>query len=455
MVRLNAQTREEYTKQIIQAIDMQNLEQFRELFFDLHPTDQVDVFNSLTKKQRDMVYQYIDANEFSEIFEELEIEKQTQYIEELPETYTTDVLNHMPDDDLVDFLGLLPEETKDFYLSKMDKEEAQEVIQLLEYEEQTAGAIMTTEFVAISSTETVQNVLEMLRKEAPAAETIYYLYVVNKQEKLVGVVSLRELIAAPLNEKIDNMMLTRIKYVETSSDQEDVARIMKKYDFLALPVVAAEKLVGIITIDDIMDVVEEETEEDFAEIVGGKGTFDENISSFSAARKRAPWIVLLLFFGMVKGGIIGVFEDTLEQYIMLAAFIPLIMDSAGNTGTQALAVVVRSFAVEGKQRTSIRKIMKREFGIGVVLGLICAVALLIIVPLMFPEGGLILAGIVGVSLILTLCVATVVGAMVPFLAEKLKLDPAVASGPFITTINDVLGLVIYFAIATRLLDYLI
>lgn len=453
MVRLDQQTREAYTKQIFQTIIDQNSNDFRELFFELHPTDQIEILNSLTKKQRTLIYKYVKAEEFAEIFQGLELAKQKQYISELQQNYAIEVINNMPYDDIADFLGELPEATKELYLSKMDKEEAEEVIQLLKYDDQTAGAIMTTEYVSVAASDTVGNVMSRLRVEAPDAETIYYLYVVDEQLKLVGVVSLRDLIVASLDEKVEDVMLTRVKAVETHTDQEEVAKIMRKYDFLAIPVTAQGMLVGIVTVDDIMDVVEEETEEDFGELSATRGSLDANISSFAAAKKRAPWIIMLMFLGLVTAGVIGEFEDTLEAVIILAVFIPLIMDSAGNTGTQALAVVVRGLAVGSVDGKSVGKMLKREFGTGVMLGLICAATLLIIVPFLY-DGGFVLAGIVGVSLFLTLSFSTMVGATVPLIINKLKIDPAVASGPFITTINDIMGLIIYFSIATALIDYL-
>ncbi len=454
MERLDEESRKGYTKQVIETIVDNNMNNFRELFFDLHPTDQIDILNSVTKKQRVIIYKYVKPEEFAEIFQGLELVKQKQYIAEVQQNYAIDVINNMPYDDVADFLAELPETSKELYLSQMDKEEAQEVIHLLKYEDQTAGAIMTTEFVSVSSTETVRNVMERLRHEAPEAETIYYIYVIDDQLKLVGVVSLRDLIISPLDEKIEEVMLSRVKSVETHTDQEEVARIMKKYDFLAVPVTAQGMLVGIVTVDDIMDVVDEETEEDFGEISAVRGSLDTTISSFSAAKKRSPWIIMLMFLGLITAGVIGGFEDTLEEVILLAAFIPLIMDSAGNTGTQALAVVVRGLAIGTVDRSSIGKMLKREFGTGIMLGLICAITLLIIVPVVYPEGGLWLAGIVGVSLFFTLSISTMVGATVPLIINKLKIDPAVASGPFITTINDIMGLIIYFSIATALLDYL-
>lgn len=453
MVRLDQENRESYAKQIIQTLIDQNMADFRELFFELHPTDQIDILNLVTKKQRSLIYKFVKAEEFAEIFQGLEVDKQKLYISELQQNYAIDVINNMPYDDIADFLGELSETTKQLYLSKMDQEEAAEVIHLLKYDEQTAGAIMTTEYVSVSSVDTVENVMGRLRVEAPDAETIYYLYVVDDQQRLVGVVSLRDLIVAPLEQKIEDIMLTRVKSVETHTDQEEVARIMKKYDFLAVPVTAQGMLVGIVTVDDILDEMEEETEEDFGELSATRGSLDANVSAFAAAKKRSPWIIMLMFLGLITAGVIGEFEDTLEQVIVLAVFIPLIMDSAGNTGTQALAVVVRGLALGSVDGTSVGKMLKREFGTGILLGLFCAITLLIVLPFLY-DGGIILAGIVGVSLFFTLSFSTMVGATVPLLIKKLKIDPAVASGPFITTINDIMGLIIYFSIATLFLDYL-
>lgn len=219
-----------------------------------------------------------------------------------------------------------------------------------------------------------------------------------------------------------------------------------------MPVTDNGRLVGIVTVDDVMDVIEEETEEDFGEISAARGSLDTSISSVVAARRRAPWIIMLMFLGLITASVIGQFEETLEEVILLAVFIPLIMDSAGNTGTQALAVVVRGLALGTVDSSSLFRMLKREFATGIMLGIFCAITLFVIVPIIY--GSFWLAFIVGVSLFLTLSISTMVGATVPLIINKLKIDPAVASGPFITTINDILGLLIYFSIATALLQYL-
>ncbi|UOE95553.1 magnesium transporter [Alkalihalobacillus sp. LMS39] len=455
MVRLTRHTREQYTQQIVHAINVNQIEEFRNLFLELHPTDQADIFDEFSKDQRKRVYEFLSPPEFAEVFQGLDVDLQKTTLLELDDTYASKMFNDMYADDVADFLHEIQSGKADSILKAMDKEEAEDVKELLAYPPETAGAIMTKEFISITATSSAAHVIEQLRKEGPNAETIYYLYVVDDSNQLVGVVSLRDLITAPQHESIEQIMSNRVLSVTVTDDQEDVAKFIKKYDFLAAPVVTADgTLVGIVTVDDVIDVLEEETEEDFGEITAARGSLDASISSFTAAKKRAPWIIMLMFLGLITAEVIGTFEETLEAVILLAVFIPLIMDSAGNTGTQALAVVVRGLALGNVERGSIGKMLKREFGTGIMLGLICMLTLLIIVPFLYSDGGLLLAGIVGVSLFLTLSIATMVGATIPLIINKLKIDPAVASGPFITTINDILGLLIYFSIATALLDYL-
>lgn len=312
---------------------------------------------------------------------------------------------------------------------------------------------MTKELISISSSDVVKDVLDKLRQEAPDAEIIYYLYVVDEAGALAGVVSLRDLIIASPDETIENVMSSRVVSVPEGMDQEEVAMLIQKYDFLAAPVVSSEnKLLGIVTVDDMMDVIEDETTEDFGEISAAKGATDIDISAFEAAKKRSPWIITLMFFGLLTGGIIGQFEETLERVVLLAAFIPMIMDSAGNVGTQSLAVSVRGLALGTLERNKYGKIMRREFATGLMIGVICMVLIAILVSLLY--GNWMLALIVGVSIMATLSLSAVIGAIVPLIINKLKFDPAIASGPFITTLNDVIGLLIYFSIATALMEFL-
>ncbi|WP_096186652.1 magnesium transporter [Evansella halocellulosilytica] len=453
MKRLNEDARELYFEAIFQTIKDQQKAQFREKYLELHPTDQVELFQTLFTEKRPYVYDYLSAEEFADIFQGLDVDTQKLVVSELDKDYAAEMFNHMQADDAADFFSEINEPHAKEILKTMDKVEADEVIELLSYPTETAGAIMTKEFISIKATDTASSVMDHLRQMGPDAETIYYLYVINEKDKLVGVISLRDLIVAPLEEQIVNIMSTQVVSIEAHTDQEEVAKLIKDYDFLAAPVVTStNELIGIVTVDDVMDVMEEETDEDFGEFTATKGATDVNISSFTAAKKRSPWIILLMFFGLITAGVIGQFEETLEEIVLLAVFIPLIMDSAGNTGTQSLAVMVRSLATGTFEKKGLMHTVKREFGTGLMLGLICAIVLLIIVP--FIYGSFLLAFIVGISLFLTLSIATIIGSVVPVIINKLNLDPAIASGPFITTVNDILGLFIYFTIATSLLHYL-
>ncbi|EGL83547.1 magnesium transporter [Caldalkalibacillus thermarum TA2.A1] len=454
MVKLDERNKEEYTRSVIKALKAGNIEEFRHLFLELHPTDQVELFISFDKNQRQRVYEYLSPAEFAEIFQGLELEQQKEYIVELDQTFAIDMFNSMSADDLADFLGELPDIMAETYLNNMGLEDAQDIKHLLAYPPETAGAIMTTEFIALSTKEKASDVLKRLRQQAPDAETIYYLYVVNEEGKLVGVVSLRDLIVAQDEQLVEEIMSTRVVSVSVLDDQEEVANVIKKYDFLAVPVISKQgKLVGIVTVDDVMDVVEEETTEDIGEISAARGAVDLQLSSFSAAKKRAPWILMLAFLGLITAGVIGRFEETLETVALLAVFIPLIMDSAGNTGTQTLAVVVRSLALGTIDRVGVGKLLKRELGTGMMLGLICALVLVLAIPLLY-DGNWVLGMVVAVSLFAALSVATVVGAAIPLVINKLRIDPAIASGPFITTLNDIIALFIYFSVATAFLHYI-
>lgn len=454
MVRLNKHNRAQYENHIIEVLKQGDKDAFRESFLELHPTDQADIFVKLEGNMRKRVYEYVTPEEFAEVFQGLEVEEQKQTVQEADKKYLYEVFNNMYADDVADFLGEVQENKALEILTSMDQEEADDVKELLSYEDETAGAIMTKEFISIASMDRASDVIQRLRQEGPDAETVYYLYVADERNKLVGVVSLRDLIVADPGEIVENIMSTRVVSVTANTDQEEVAKLIRKYDFLAAPVVTNDGvLVGIVTVDDVMDVLEDEATEDIGEITAAKGATDVNISSFTAAKRRSPWIILLMFFGMITAGVIGQFEETLESIVLLAAFIPLIMDSAGNTGTQSLAVMVRSLATGSFEKKGLAHTIKREFGTGLMLGLICAAVLMVIVPIIYP-GQLMLGFIVAVSIFLTLSIATIIGAVVPVAINKLKLDPAIASGPFITTVNDILGLLIYFSIATALLQYL-
>lgn len=417
MIKLEKSSVEQYTKVIIDTLKKEEIDQFRILFLELHPQDQVDVFLSFNEVDRNRCYGFLSPKEFSMIFEGIPLEKQVHIIAELNEVYASSMFNHMFTDDVVHFLNGIEETKVEDILNKMDPDKAKKIQILLAYDDETAGAIMTKELIRISAWDRAEVVIEQLRKDAPNAEIIYYNYVVDENSELVGVVSLRDLITAPPTQYVHEFMSTRVVSVDENMDQEKVASIIQKYDLLAIPVVSNQnRLLGIITVDDVIDIIEDETTEDFGELSATKGATDVNLSAMEAARKRSPWIIILMFFGLLTAGVIGQFEDTLEQVVLLAAFVPMIMDSAGNVGTQSLTVSVRGLALGTIEKGGFGKMVIRELKTGTMIGIICMVLISLIIPIFY--GSWIVGLIVGVSILCTLSVSAVVGAIVPLLINR-------------------------------------
>lgn len=448
----------EIFNEILKALDSKDDKKVKELFVDIHPYDFAQFLITIDDEHRKKLVKYFSDEELAEIIQELDYEQQKEFINEVGIKKASQILVEMSSDDAADLLGELDEQHKQKLFSLIDEREAADIKELLEYPENSAGGLMTTEYVIIPKYYTAEETLAKLRGTAPDAETVYYLYVVDEEEKLIGVLSLRDLIVASTDTKIAHIMSERVVSVPVDMDQEAVARIMEKYDFLAIPVVDHNKrLVGIITFDDAMDVLKDETTEDISRFggIGGKDSEfqDLKVGSFEAAKTRIPWLVLLLFIGIMSGNIIAQFEETLEAVVVLAIFIPMIAGMAGNTGTQALAVVVRGLAMGEFTSSDALRLVKREAGVGIIIGIANGVIISILVAVW--QSNLYLGFVIGLSLLVTLFFATIAGTIIPLIMVKLKIDPAVASGPFITTINDIIGLTIYFTIATMFMSYLI
>ncbi|MFD1735344.1 magnesium transporter [Bacillus salitolerans] len=448
--------REEQAEQLLNQLLRDNeIIRFREEFLELHPYDQAKFFANQEKDARILLYSYLSPEEMAPIVENLRAEETyEELISEMEPSYVAEILTEMYADDAADVLNELNKDQAASYLTMMDNEAAQEIKELLHYDEYTAGSIMTTEFIAIHSNQTVRSAMQILRREAPEAETIYYLYVIDEGKHLIGVISIRDLIIADDETMIIDITNERVVSVSVGDDQEEVARKMKDYNFLALPVVDFQNhLLGIITVDDIIDVIDEEASDDYsklAAIVEGDTT---DKSPLSNAKSRLPWLIILLFLGMFTASLIGRFEDTLDQVAILAVFIPLIAGMAGNTGTQALAVAVRNIATGDIHKEEKWRIVIREAGTGLITGLTCGI-LITIVVFVWKEN-FFLGLLVGTSVIITLIIATLAGAFIPLLMHHFKIDPAVASGPFITTVNDIISILVYFGLATIFMQYLI
>ncbi|WP_394136746.1 magnesium transporter [Cytobacillus oceanisediminis] len=440
---------------LIQSLQNEEIDSFRNEFLELHPYDQASFFKDLDEDIRAKIYLYLSPEEMASLFENLEIDEEEykNVLAEMNPNYAADMLSQMYADDAVDVLNELDKDQVVSYLTIMDDESAKEIKDLLHYEEYTAGSIMTTEFVSLSANQTVRSAMYILKDEAPRAETIYYVYVVDEEKKLIGVISLRDLIVSDDDTMISEITNDRVVSVSVGEDQEEVARKIKDYNFLAVPVVDFQNhLLGIITVDDVMDVMDEEASDDYSKLAAVSDMDNIDRNPVSAARKRLPWLIILLFLGMLTASLIGRFEDTLDQVAILAVFIPLIAGMAGNTGTQALAVAVRGIATGDLEKENKMKLIIREAGTGLITGGTCGVLVALVIYLW--QGNFFLGVLVGISILFTLIVATLAGALIPLFMHRMKIDPAVASGPFITTINDIISILIYFGMATLFMSYL-
>ncbi|WP_350342434.1 magnesium transporter [Proteinivorax tanatarense] len=423
---------------------------------DILPQDIAEMITEMEPVEQSEVFELLNDEEAALILGELEIAEQANIISTMADKRSAKILHFMPSDDVADLLGGLENQKAQSILKNMNKEDVDEVTGLLNYPTDSAGGLMTTEYIAFKETTKVKQALSKLRELAPSAETVYYLYTVDEQERLVGVISLRELIASPDDETLSQIMRTNILSVNVETDQEEVASIVQKYDFLAIPVVNSEnKLLGIITVDDIMDVIEEETTEDIYHLVGTSEKEGESLvhaSVLATAKARLPWLIVCLLGGLISGFVIDSYEDTLASVIALAAFIPVIMDMGGNVGSQSSTVFVRGVATGEIMPKDMFGYFFKDFKVGLIMGIVCGVSVAGAAALW--QGNPMLGVVVGLAMFCTVTLAATIGTLIPIFFVRLGVDPAVTAGPFVTTIKDVTGLMIYFYIAMTFMEYL-
>lgn len=440
-------------EQLVTYLQKQNQQDFRSFIEELHSYDLAHLFFQLSNIYRRRLLTLLRPKEIALLMEELNLHEQKVVIAALGRKKAAQVLNHMPNDDVADLLSELDFSQTTLLLKEMEPFEADQVRALLHYPEDTAGGLMTNAYVQIFAHYTVEETTQILRKIAPFAETIYYLYVTDVNHQLVGVLSLRDLLIRKPHEKISHIMNERVISVPADIDQEKVARILSRYDFLALPVVDENmKLIGIVTVDDIIDVLIEEAQEDLEQLSAIQPT-DKNlfVHPFHSARKRIPWLIILLGIGIITANLIGLFESTIQIIPVLTLFMPMVAGMTGNAATQSLALTIRALSNDQPASDHYRKIIRQEGIAGVIIGIVCSGFIVVAIGIWKSfQLGL----VVGLSLFFTLILGTLVGTIVPLLLEKFGIDPTTASGPLITTLNDVFSLMIYFGFATLFLQYL-
>lgn len=446
-------TEDQITLYFIKALKENKQKELDVILDELQPYDIAQIYIDLPEKHRTRFLLHLNIDILADLIQELDRDEQFKVLNKLGIERKSQVLDEMDNDDLASLLDELSPEKMASLLAGMKIEESKIVQNIMNYPPETAGRLMTNRFVWIRDYYSVRDAVDKLKTFAEFAETINYLYVVDNHRKLVGVVSYRDLLIADEKERISNIMYERVIAVSDTMDQEEVARMIERYDFLAIPVVNENNvLMGIVTVDDIIDVVIKEANEDIEKLSASGKAIDFDTKAFIAAYRRLPWLVLLLFIGLISGSIISGYEDTLQKVVALTYFMPMISGMTGNTGTQSLAVVVRGLAVNDLDKKAIFNLIMRESGVGMIIGVTCGILISIIAYVWL--GNPMLGVVVGSSLLLTLIIGTLAGTIIPIFLYRINIDPAVASGPLITTLNDIFSLIIYFGIATTFMHYL-
>ena len=444
------------SEKIIKLLEEKKIQEVKEIIFDLYPTEFVEVTHYLPLEQTVEIFKLIkDDEKIAELLSELNSELQANIMDALGKEKASDILEEMDTDEAADFLGeITPRESREL-LDLMPKEEAKEIEELLKYEENTAGSIMNNEFVALPEDLTAEEAINKIRELSPEAEMIYYIYIVDKREKLIGVISLRDLIMANPKAKISKIVEEDVVSVLDTEDQETAARIIADYDFLAIPVINRNgTLLGIITVDDIIDVLQEEVTEDIHKMVGSSEVYEDKLikaSPLTRAKARLSWLFVCMAGGVLAGSVIKFYSDILQSVVALAFFIPVIIDMGGNVGTQSSTITVRALATGQLRTDELARNIWAETKVGLLIGLIVGIALSVVA--LIWQNNFLLGIVIGLSLCITLVVAAAICTLLPLIFTKIKVDPAIASGPLITTIIDMGGLFIYFSIGSLIFKY--
>ena len=425
------------------------------LVTDLHPADLGSLLSHLPVEAAQALFGWLPEDRAGAVLPELESARRADLLQGVPAHEIVGLLDHLDTDDAVDVLADVDEDVAEHVLPHL--EDAAEVEHLMSYGEDTAGGLMETDYVAVPATATVAEATEAVRACAEKVDPVYVVYVLDEDERLVGIVPLTRLILAHAGTPITAVMEADFTAVEPDLDQEEVARIMQRYDLVALPVVSAGgRFLGRITIDDIVDVIREEAEEDFQRSAGLSGEEEISASVFAISRGRIVWLLVGLVGASFSGLVIRGFEGALEAATVLAMFIPIVMAMAGNAGIQSSAIAVQGLASGDLWTSDVVPRLGKELAVALLNGAILAVVLGAIVVGMSYTGvlgdadALHLAATAGLSLLIVIVIATVLGATVPLLLHRVGIDPALAMGPFITVSNDILGLTVFFLIATLL-----
>lgn len=418
-----------------------------------HSADLAVIYRFFTDNQQDYLFNLMTDNEYTaEFLSELDASILEDLLEDVAPEQIVPIIRIASSDDQTTILNALPEEKSKTIIDSLHTDEQEEIEEMLAYPHDSAGSMMSTDVFTLNAGLTVGEAIKDLQNQE-AAEMVFYLYIIDDDNHLIGVISLRALVTTPSSTKLKDIMTRNVQYVRAETDQEEVAKIVSHYNLLAVPVVDSDDaILGIVTVDDVVDVIREEATEDFLQMAGaGKDREILLKSSWDNARSRLPWLFASWIGGVFAISIIGYFENMLHSIIALAAFIPVIIGMGGNIGTQSSTIVVRGIATGRIDFGNDLKLILKELSVGLILGGFYGLLLGALAFFFFKDVPATFGLVVGLSICFSMIIATSIGTMVPLLLRKLDVDPAIATGPFVTTTIDILGVGVYFLIASVLL----
>lgn len=435
--------------QIIKFLEERNFKELKEELENLHPVDLVDAMEELDKKQRMLVFRLLSKEEAAKVFTDMNSDMREELLEALTDSELKEIMDEMYVDDTVDVLEEMPANVVDRLLMATDEETRKQINTLLQYPEDSAGSIMNIEYISLRKEMTVADAILKIRQVGINRETIYTCYVTEKR-KLIGVVDVKDLLTAGESRLIEEIMDENVIYARTLDDQEQVANQINKYGLVAIPILDHEDcMVGIVTVDDAMLVLQDETTEDISIMAGVSPNEDSyfGTSVFQHAKNRSLWLMLLMLSATVTGEILGHYEDAMAVMPVLITFIPMLMGTGGNCGSQSSTLVIRGLAVGEIEFKDIFRVLFKEIRVAVVVGLMLAVVNGLRIYIMYDQN-VMLAGALGMTMIAVVSMAKCIGCILPLLAKKLGLDPAIMAAPLITTILDTCTILVYFNIVT-------
>ncbi len=438
----------EYIEEIKEVVARNDAERALALIKPLHASDIADMYDRISLEEAIFLYLLLDSELAADVLIELEEDERRKLLKGLPsDVIARQFIDSMESDDAADVIGEMEEERQEEVLSHIgDVEQAGDIVDLLHYEEDTAGGMMGKELIAVNEEWSMPTCIEEVRRQSEDIKEVFYVYVVNGDHILKGVLPLKKLITSPSVSKVKHVMVTDVVTVQPDMDNEEVAQVIEKYDLIAVPVVdSIGRLIGRITVDDVVDVIREEAEKDYQLASGITDDVEAGDSIVKLMRARLPWLLIGLGGGVLAAQVIGLFEGNLGKYPILAAFIPLIAAMGGNVGIQSSAIVVQDLASNNQMVGSFHKLIK-ELGVALVNAFILA-SVIFLINQFFTDNQA-LTHTLSISLFAIVIFAAIFGTTIPLLLHRLKIDPAVATGPFITTANDIIGLFIYMYIST-------